>query len=57
MPDLQMSDLEFLRWMRNRLVNVYNEDPHTGFVLRTDQLIKRLEEKDAQSNASTELPS
>ena len=29
-----MTDKEFLNWMVGRLVNVYNEDENTDFVLR-----------------------
>lgn len=38
-----MTDFEFLKWIRDRLVNVYKEHPNTDFVLRLDGIIKSLE--------------
>jgi hypothetical protein len=38
-----MTDIEFLRWIRARMVNVYGESPNVDFVLRLDQLIEKLE--------------
>lgn len=36
-----MNDEQFLSWLRDRLVNVYNESPNVDFVLRLEKIIKR----------------
>jgi hypothetical protein len=45
-----MTDNEFLNWMVGRLINVYNEDENTDFVLRlkaiADKSIGVVEEND-----------
>jgi hypothetical protein len=38
-----MTDAEFLRWLRGRLVNVYKESENVDFVQRLDRIIDRLE--------------
>ena len=38
-----MTDAEFLRWIRNRLVNVYKESENVDFVQRLDVIITKLE--------------
>jgi len=36
-----MTDSEFLRWLRGRLVNVYKESENVDFVQRLDRIIDR----------------
>lgn len=38
-----MNDIEFLKWIRDRLVHVYKESPNTDFVQRLERVIKRFE--------------
>ncbi len=34
-----LTDAEFLRWIRDRLVHVYNESPNVDFVHRLNAII------------------
>lgn len=36
-------DAEFLKWIADRLVQHYGENPSTDFVLRLNQIIQRME--------------
>lgn len=38
-----MNDVEFLKWIRDRLVYVYKESPNTDFVHRLGEITKRFE--------------
>lgn len=42
-----MTDVQFLRWLRARLINVYNESPNVDFVQRLKSIADRLELEDA----------
>ena len=39
-----MTDSEFLRWLRGRLVNVYKESENVDFVQRLDRIIEEIKE-------------
>lgn len=42
-----MTDSNFLEWLRERLINVYKENPNTDFVLKLEDVtgrVKRTEE-------------
>ena len=36
------SDIEFLTWLRDRLVHVYKESENVDFVLRLNEIIEEL---------------
>ena len=36
-----MDDVEFLTWLRHRLVNVYDESPNVDFVKRLEEIIEK----------------
>lgn len=38
-----MTDKEFLNWLEDRLVHVYNESPNTDFVLKLRQIADNIE--------------
>lgn len=38
-----MNDHEFLHWLRDRLINVYGEDPHIDFVVKLNELARKIE--------------
>lgn len=38
---MNLSDKEFLTWIRDRIVNVYGESPNTDFVLRLGKIIEK----------------
>lgn len=38
-----MTDKEFLTWIRDRIVNVYGENPNVDFILRLNEIIKKTE--------------
>lgn len=44
--NLKMSDGEFLKWLAERLVNVYNESPNVDFVLKLKEIATKLDDKD-----------
>lgn len=39
---ITVSDKEHLRWMYNRLELLYNEDIHSDYMIRLDQIIKSI---------------
>ncbi len=47
-----MTDKEFLTWIRDRIVNVYEESPNVDFVRRLEEVIDNL---DKIEKASTQL--
>lgn len=42
--ETKMTDSDFLRWLAERLVNVYKEDPNTDFVLKLKSIADELED-------------
>jgi hypothetical protein len=48
-----MSDSEFLRWLRSRLVNVYGESENVDFVQRLDRIIGELKEAEDYLNGTS----
>lgn len=43
-----MNDSQFLYWLRDRLINVYGEDPHVDFVQKLNELARKMK-KDENS--------
>lgn len=43
-----MKDSDFLYWLRDRLVNVYGEDPHLDFVMKLNEIAKKMEKDEAR---------
>lgn len=37
-----MSDAEYLRWLRDRLIYVYSESPNCDYVKRLERIIEHL---------------
>lgn len=44
----KMNDSQFLYWLRDRLINVYGEDPHVDFVKKLNELARKMK-KDENS--------
>jgi len=38
-----MTDAEFIRWIRDRIVHRYGESPGTDFVLKLEEVATKLE--------------
>ena len=43
-----MKDSDFLYWLRDRLINVYGEDPHLDFVMKLNEIAKKMEKDEAR---------
>jgi hypothetical protein len=43
-----MKDSDFLYWLRDRLINVYGEDPHVDFVKTLNDIAKKMEKNEAR---------
>ena len=43
------TDKEFLEWLRDRLVYVYNESPNVDFVWRLNEIIEKLRMKETEN--------
>jgi len=43
-----MKDSDFLYWLRDRLINVYGEDPHLDFVMKFNEIVKKMEKDEAR---------
>ncbi len=39
-----MKDSEFLFWLRDRLINVYGEDPHIDYVQKLYSIARKVED-------------
>ena len=39
-----MKDSEFLFWLRDRLINVYGEDPHIEYVQKLYSIARKVED-------------
>lgn len=40
-----MNDIEFLRWIAYRFINVYDESPNVDFVLRLRHIAQQMEDE------------
>lgn len=51
-------DKEFLNWLADRLVNVYNESPNVDFVLKLKQIADNMEKayEEGYSDAKYGIP-
>lgn len=43
-----MKDSDFLYWLRDRLINVYGEDPHLDFVKHLSEIAKKTEKDETR---------
>jgi hypothetical protein len=46
--NINMKDSDFLYWLRDRLINVYGEDPHVDFVKTLNDIAKKMEKNEAR---------
>lgn len=43
-----MKNSDFLYWLRDRLINVYGEDPHLDFIVKLNEIAKKMEKDEAR---------
>lgn len=48
-----MTDVEFLRWIRNRLVNRYGDNKGVAHIIRLDKIINDMQEAQPDMGRST----